>query len=294
MNEKIEKDINDLKKVVFMMYEDISRYLKKTTDSSLFGNELIQEINKFSSSIHPTQKEDEKSSQSLNDENEFLIDYKYIDSKDKSLCVLRENLEQYNKDMAKFRQKDNALSFIHFCGEAIRSIEAILRELFKREYICISERKSDNKLLTAYDLVCEEYRKLQFETPVDIYVRAESITSDMYAEISDGRYIFKKEFDKLKNQTHAMISIFFYILDRNFKNKKNVLFANYMHIINIKKYRNISSHGSEEKVGEAIKEKLKNQKYAYALYSPKPQYEEITKVIDWFIKEVYQRICRIS
>ncbi|MDJ0581104.1 hypothetical protein [Crocosphaera sp.] len=308
MDEETKQEIQELKTVIHLLCTEMTQHFSKLSEDFSLSEELQKQLIKISDSKQSIKKE---KTQNINDKNinlktsdspkvlerpnykeatsnKIQIDYSYINSEIHHSWV--KNLKEYNNHMIELAVENSGTKFINFCYYAIKSIEGSIEELFDLEfgYIC----SEDNKFLEAYNCVYLDYEGRNFKLPPKICVETNNLKAEVYKKIGSKKYLDKNAIDSiLKNSQQTALDIFFSMLDFKYIKKKN-LRSKYFLIKDIKQFRNIESHGTNQDVEDRIRKDVK--KKSQWIYFPNPKYKEIKDVVDWFVQEIYNRICEIS
>ncbi|MEA5616907.1 hypothetical protein VB711_03490 [Cronbergia sp. UHCC 0137] len=214
--------------------------------------------------------------------NEYFIQYPYIDITKHSSWL--ESLKKYSKDMAECRHKKK---ITNFCKSANETLESAIELLFKEEYKCLSE--SNKTFLEAYQRVKNSINKMGWEF-TEIYLNNNDKIESKDFKLIDDKYISWKSIEQIRRSNfNASVEIFFEILKPNFMNSQHLKEKFYL-IKHLHQLRNLDAHGSASNIKLKVNEL---NHYAKCLYSSTDNYTNITEVVSWFVKEVYNRFNKI-
>jgi hypothetical protein len=211
---------------------------------------------------------------------EYFINYSYIVTKYLSWV---ESLKKYSAAMAKCRHEEQ---IANFCFSANKTLESAIEVLFKQEYNCLSE--NNKTLLEAYQRVKNTRKKKGWEI-TEICLNNNSKIESKDFKLIDDKYISWECIQKIRTSDfNGTVEIFFEILTPNFMTTPHLKEKFYL-IKNIHKLRNLDAHGSQNLAAQI--DSL--DPFAKTLYDSK-DYTKIKDLVSWFVKEVYNRLNKIS
>lgn len=283
LSNKIDTNFNRLNDNLSKNFNQINQQITHLYSSKYLSNESV-DINLANNDKSIFQKTQEKSAIP----DEYFIDYSYIDSF--RYPEWFQNLEKENKNMAECRHHKQQI--YNFCTSAHRTIESSIQWLFNIEFEYMDGQ--DESFLKAYDRVknfVDTTKKYEFP---NIYVsNTGKIDAEGFKKIGNNYIDWKKLEDIYKMNFPMSVRILFEIIKPNFYNTSVYphLKTNYLRIIAINDIRKIPSHGSMKSDTERINNLYRNTK---ELLDSKEKFSQIQDVVSWFVKEVYNRLNKIS
>lgn len=186
--------------------------------------------------------------------------------------------------MAECRHKKN---IENFCLSANKTLESAIKVIFDVEYKCLSEK--NKTFLEAYQRVKTSYSKKRWEIrEICLKLSNSNIESERFKRIDD-KYISWECIEEIRKRNFTTsVEIFFEILKPNFMNTSHLKEKFYL-IKDINILRNLDAHGSPNLPLQinTLKDSAKK------LYNSK-DFTKIKEVVYWFVKEVYDRLKKIS
>ncbi|MEH2191297.1 MAG: hypothetical protein V7K98_01330 [Nostoc sp.] len=300
MDEELKQEVQDLKSSISLLSNEINHQFTRLNDNfSSNINQLSEQIYKLAETQALTNKSIDNITVNTYKENfpkaqkqskipdEYYIDYSYITDANYSSWL--DNLKKYSKDMAECRDKNQITPF---CQSARNTLESAIEVLFDEEYKCINE--NNKAFLEAYNRVKSSYDKRKnadWDLPqICVNLPTSAIKSENLKKV-DSIYVDRKNIEKIRKQSlPASVQIFFEIIKPNYMETQH-LKETFLTIMNMNKLRNLKTHGSKSDLDSQL-----NQlgHYAKQLYDSSENFETIQKVISWFVREIYKRVCKIS
>jgi hypothetical protein len=293
MEHDLKQEVQELKISIDKLSNDISQQFNSLTENLCINFEQIsKQITNLSSQPSLSHKILETNLENNHQDNlekskkeiprEYYIDYSYIDTA--KYPSFLENLEKHNKDMAECREKEN---IENFCFSANKTLESAIEVIFDVEYKYLSE--NHKTFLEAYQRVKTFYSNKGWEIKeICLNLNNSKIESKHFKPIDD-KYISWEYIEEIRRRNfNTSVEIFFEILKPNFMNSSHLREKFYL-IKNIHNLRNLDAHGSSNLPLQI--DTLKDS--AKKLYNSK-DYTKIKEVVYWFVKEVYDRLNKIS
>ncbi|UUO15944.1 hypothetical protein [Dolichospermum heterosporum] len=275
LSNDISQQFNSLTENLCINFEQISKQITNLSSQPSLSNKILETNleNNHQDSLEEPKKEIPR---------EYYINYSYIDP-DKYPSFL-EDLEKHNKDMAECRHKENIEKF---CFSANKTLESAIEVIFDVEYKFLGE--NNKTFLEAYQRVKTFYSNKGWEiTEICLNLNNSNIESKHFKPIDD-KYISWEYIEEIRRRNfNTSVEIFFEILKPNFMNSLHLREKFYL-IKNIHNLRNLDAHGSSNLPLQihTLKDSAKK------LYNSK-DYTKIKEVVYWFVKEVYDRLNKIS
>lgn len=275
LSNDISQQFNSLSENLCISFEQISKQITNSSSQPSLSHKILETDleNNHQDSLQKPKKEIPR---------EYYIDYSYIDPAKYPLFL--KDLEKHNKSMAECRHKEN---IENFCLSANKTLESAIEVIFDVEYKCLNE--NNKTFLEAYQRVKTFYSNKGWEiTEIFLNLNNSNIESKHFKPVDD-KYISWEYIEEIRRRNfNTSVEIFFEILKPNFMNSSHLREKFYL-IKNIHNLRNLDAHGSPNLPSQidALKDSAKK------LYNSK-DYTKIKEVVYWFVKEVYDRLNKIS
>ncbi|MBD2507860.1 hypothetical protein H6G91_11320 [Nostoc muscorum FACHB-395] len=301
MEQDFKQEIQELKSSINVLSTEISQQfrtinenfsinIKQISDQIANLSEIQVLSNKVVENylISTSQEILQKPKRQINIPNEYFIDYSFIDSV--RYPALLENLQKDSKDMAECRHKKQITTF---CESARKTLDSSIAVLFAEEFKFLHE--NNRTFLEAYGRVKifqDNKENKNYEFP-NIYIsNTGQINAEGYKKVGNNYISWKKIEEIHKMNLPASVRIFFEMIKPNFYDNSALhLRKKYLTIIDINQLRKLECHGSKDSLKEQI-DKLHNR--TKQLFSSEDNFSHIQELIFWFVKEVYNRLDKLS